>query len=58
MYDIIQHVTGTSNAIARGSDGDRFEKFTRYNRLSTTITALAFNPYVDLTRFANFPSCC
>lgn len=29
MYDIVQHVAGTSNAIARGSDGDRFEKFLR-----------------------------
>lgn len=38
MYDV-QHVAGTSNAIARGSDGDRFEKFTRYNRLSTTVLA-------------------
>lgn len=26
MYDIVQHVAGTSNAIARGSDSDGFEK--------------------------------
>jgi len=26
MYDIVQHVSGTSNAIARGSDGGRLEK--------------------------------
>lgn len=26
MYDIVQHVAGTSNAIARGSDGNRLEK--------------------------------
>lgn len=27
MYDIVQHVTGTSNAIARGNDGDDLKSY-------------------------------
>lgn len=43
MYDIVQHVAGTSNAIARGSDSDGFEKLRDTGFRLYVITALKFD---------------